>query len=143
MQSCGGQPEIKMKLKPDLSLTSCFGGAMGTIVMFSVFNAWGKRCCCVVGALLRVSIRGPGATLGTSDGLKVQWVWAESELRCSAYKWHHSFLVTFGAKVGCGLHVSQLQSRKELIRNEKGLHLILLAFTGMEWGALTGWLGVL
>lgn len=73
MQSRAGQPEIKMKLKPNLSLPSCFGGAMGTIVTFSVFSAWGKRCCCLVGALLWVSIRGPSATLGTSHGPKVQW----------------------------------------------------------------------
>lgn len=105
--------------------------------MPSMPKAWGKRCCDVVGALLRV--RGPSAALGSSHGLKVQWAWGESELWSSVYKWHHSFLITFGAKVGCGLHVSQLQSRKKIIRNEKGLHLILLAFTGMEWGALTGW----
>lgn len=73
---------------------------MGDVVMFSRLNAQGKRYCSVVGALLQVPIRGPSAA-------------SESELRCSAYKWHHFILVRLDAKVGCGLHVSQLQSRKK------------------------------
>lgn len=86
MQSCAGQPEIEMKLKPDLSLPDCFGGAMGAIVMFSMLTVWGKSCCGVVVALLQVSGRGPSAALGSSHGLKVLGSWAESELWCSVYK---------------------------------------------------------
>ena len=66
MQSRAEQPEIKLKLKPDLSLPGHFGGAMGAIIMSSMINARGKRCCSVVGALLRVSIRGPSAALEQS-----------------------------------------------------------------------------
>lgn len=33
MQSCGGQPEIKMKLRSDLSLSAGFGGVKGAIII--------------------------------------------------------------------------------------------------------------
>lgn len=73
IQSHAGQPEVKMKLKPDLFLPGHFGGAMQATVMSFMLSAGGKRCCSVVGALPWLSVRGPSAALGNSHGLNVQW----------------------------------------------------------------------
>lgn len=109
VQSHAGQPEVKMKLKPDLVLPGHFEGAIQAIVMSSMLSAGGKRCCSVSGALPRVFMRGPSAALESSHSLKVQWASAESELSVKVAPFLFN---NVGAKVGCGLHVSQLLSRK-------------------------------
>jgi len=98
MQSHAGQPEIKTKLKPVLFLPGCLAAAMGAIVVVPPCSMHRERGAAVwLEPCFRCPSEAQVLALGSSHGLKVQQAWAQSELWCSAYKWHQCFLVKLGA----------------------------------------------